>query len=698
LKNVYLKLIFLLLFVLVFTTGYAIGQPIKTNIEEINIKSHIDILTSAKYEGRLIGTKGNEKTVEYIENHFKSIGLHSFIEEGYKKEFETVSFQWNGSPRFNVINNNGDIVDSYEEGKDFTIRLDNMSIGGSFKGNITQVIDSKELIEGSDKFKDKAILINYEDGSIKKLGLSQEEVDDRLYYIGKTSVIIYPESHLIKEPNINLGYKNKWLPTKGFIKIGVNERIYEKLNSYTNGEYKLDIDVPISFNKALSNNIYGFIPGSNYPNGNYIIIATSIDGLGMNWKKERYPEVSDNAASTSLMLELARVLAAKEEKIDSTIVFAGFNGKHIGSVGIMEYLRDFLVPPEKTEIIYLDNVSASEDSTLKIATFLNPRINRLTGKKVLNQFDNISNQLEISHELDDSYVDGEHILFRNSGIVASILTYNNNENIGTTLNTASNINLSKIKEVGILINNYIEYYGNKHLLLEVAYIFMATWWLIPIGAVLVLLKCYISNKSKQNKLELWLNSKPIITTYLLMSFFITVLIMQTKHNISEITGLLIQDVNVTSISLGYMLANNIFTTLPMIAYLSIVLVLIILSITILHYFSKRSDKINYLLFVSLVTYIVFIKGFNNFYDYRYSIIYPKLLSFYNSQYIVVLLILLFSLFVTWIFNKETQTKNYLKLTIMFLAVFITLTTFTYSPYVISKEVINLKATGSRLKL
>ncbi|MBU5675747.1 hypothetical protein KQI88_04900 [Alkaliphilus sp. MSJ-5] len=202
-KNAYLKLIFLLLFVFLFITGYAIGQPIKTNIEEINIKSHIDILTSAKYEGRLIGTKGNEKTLEYIENHFKSIGLHSFVEEGYKKEFETVSFEWNGSPRFNVINNNGDIVDSYEEGKDFTIRLDNMSMGGSFKGNITHVINSKELIEGSDKFKDKAILINYEDDSIKKLGLSQEEVDDRLYYIGKTSVIIYPESHPIKEPNIN---------------------------------------------------------------------------------------------------------------------------------------------------------------------------------------------------------------------------------------------------------------------------------------------------------------------------------------------------------------------------------------------------------------------------------------------------------------------------------------------------------------
>lgn len=114
-KNAYLKLIFLSLFVFLFTTDYVIGQQIKTNIEEINIKSHIDILASAKYEGRLIGTKGNEKTLEHIEKHFKSIGLHSFIEEGYKKEFETVSFEWNRVPRFNVINNNGDIVDSYEE-------------------------------------------------------------------------------------------------------------------------------------------------------------------------------------------------------------------------------------------------------------------------------------------------------------------------------------------------------------------------------------------------------------------------------------------------------------------------------------------------------------------------------------------------------------------------------------------------------
>jgi len=36
--------------------------------------------------------------------------------------------------------------------------------------------------------------------------------------------------------------------------------------------------------------------------------------------------------------------------------------------------------------------------------------------------------------------------------------------------------------------------------------------------------------------------------------------------------------------------------------------------------------------------------------------------------------------------------------ILLVVVFLILTTFTYSPYVFSKEIVNLKATGSILKL
>jgi len=254
LKRLNLKRFFSILIILFITCGCAFGQSYESYIDVNNIKSSLDLLTSAELEGRLIGTKGNNKTLEYIEDHFESYGLSSFSDKGYRKEFEAVSFTWDGVPKFNVIDAKGTVVNFYKESKDFVVRLDSMSVGGSFNGRVHHITDSKEIFADNDKFKKQAVLIDYEDPQIKKLRFSQDQVDDRLYYIRKSSLIIYPVSNPIKEPNINLGYKNKLIPTNGIIKIGVNKDVYEQLVTYTNKGYILDIDIPISFYETTSSN------------------------------------------------------------------------------------------------------------------------------------------------------------------------------------------------------------------------------------------------------------------------------------------------------------------------------------------------------------------------------------------------------------------------------------------------------------
>lgn len=52
-----------------------------------NLLNDIEILASAKYEGRKTGTVGNFAAAEYIINRFKAIGLNSFKED-YKHSFE----------------------------------------------------------------------------------------------------------------------------------------------------------------------------------------------------------------------------------------------------------------------------------------------------------------------------------------------------------------------------------------------------------------------------------------------------------------------------------------------------------------------------------------------------------------------------------------------------------------------------------
>lgn len=699
LKKVCLKLVMPLLFFIIFTTVFSSGQPLKTSISESNIKSHLYSLTSPEYEGRLIGTKGNEKVLDYIEDQFKDIGLHSLTNESYRQEFKAVNFTWNGVPRFNVIESDGKFVDSYEEQKNFMFIMDNMSIGGSFKGQMNHITDAKEINKSDEKFKNQAVLIDYVDNPIKKLRLSDEEIDHRLYYLGKAKVIIYLDHNFTTERKVHLGDKNTVIPTNGIIKIGVPEDTYKELLDYTNQGYLLDIDIPITFQEVSSSNIYGVLPGKNYPNGDYLVIATSIDGLGLNWDGKDYPGAADNGASISLMLELARALSNTEKHLDSNLLFAGFNGKHTGSMGVEQYLRDSMIFPEKSEIIYLDQLSPNGETPLKIATFSKPRTEKKIANKVLHQLAATADGQNISYELDDGYLQGEYYLFRNFGMIASTLTYGHIGNIGTALDTADHITLSKVVEVGALLQSYLTEYGQFNLFLQLSSVLKSMWWFIVIGIVLVILKYGISDKKGFEKLKQWFDLNPVISIYLLILFFISTLTMQIQHYISETEGILLKDTIITWGSIVEMFAHNIFTTLPMLAYLGMVIVIpISLVFLILMYLSKKLNKNLYVVLMLLSTYTVFMKFFNQFYDDRYTVIYPKLLSPHGFQYIVIFLILLFSLLVTWTLNRKTHKISDLKSTVIFLLLFIILTTFTYSPYVFAKEVVSVRSVNGRLKL
>lgn len=693
-----MKLTWLVFLLLVLLAGCSTKQEPRINLSEDNIKTHLSILTSKDYEGRMIGTKGNDKTIEYIENYFKSIGLNPINNDDYINKFEAVNVTWDGVPSFNILNEREERIISYEEGKDFRIRLDSISMGGSFKGKLTQITKAVQIYKNEYVFNDLAVLIDYKDPEIKKLQYSEEKIDDRLY-IDKAKVIIYPELGPITKREINMGSKNKWLPSKGIIKIGVSQEIYADLVDYIHKGYTVDINIPISFHKVASANVFGVIPSKNSLYENYIMIATSIDGLGSNWKGQHYPSISDNGASTALLLELARFLTEENIHFDSTIVFAAFNGKHTGSVGVEDYLRNNFIVPERTEVIYLDKLGTTEESILQVATFLSPRLKYLKGKAVLNQLSEGAEKLKMPYEQNDMYFDSEHMLFRNGGIIASVLTYEPYENLNTIEESLNDINISKIKDAGDIVIKYIYSYGNMNLIKDIKYILKSTWGLFIIGAFLIFVKFYWLNTKGIGKLGNWLKSKPIISVYLIFLFCSIVITLQTKHNVVMTTGIPFQDVNINIKNVIDMLIEDVFTTIPMIVFMSTFLLPLILIIVILHMLSLRFNikKNIYLLITSIITYFVFMNSFIKFYDYRYTAVYPRLLSLFNSHYIVIFLIALFSIFVVCLLSVEIKELSHLKLIVTFILLFFLLVSFVYSPYIFSKTIVDIKASGGRLR-
>lgn len=103
-----------------------------------------------------------------------------------------------------------------------------------------------------------------------------------------------------------------------------------------------------------------------------IVIGAHYDHLGWGGPGSLAPGVKaihhgadDNASGTAVLLEIARDLASRPEKLPRTIVFIAFTGEERGLLGSAQYVRDPIVPLEKTiAMLNMDMVGRLEDDKL----------------------------------------------------------------------------------------------------------------------------------------------------------------------------------------------------------------------------------------------------------------------------------------------------------------------------------------------
>src|SRR5713226_3379724 len=78
-------------------------QPALTSITKENLLQHIKVLASDEFEGRAPGTAGEEKTVNYLTEQFKRLGLKPGNPDGaYTQKVPLVGFMPEPSLSFNV--------------------------------------------------------------------------------------------------------------------------------------------------------------------------------------------------------------------------------------------------------------------------------------------------------------------------------------------------------------------------------------------------------------------------------------------------------------------------------------------------------------------------------------------------------------------------------------------------------------------
>jgi hypothetical protein len=119
-------------------------------------------------------------------------------------------------------------------------------------------------------------------------------------------------------------------------------------------------------------NVIGVLEGEGAHADETIVIGAHYDHLGFGGAGSAAPGVheihngaDDNASGTTVLIEIARQLAARPRKLPRRIAFVAFTGEERGLVGSARYVRNPLFPLESTvAMLNLDMVGRLQDEKL----------------------------------------------------------------------------------------------------------------------------------------------------------------------------------------------------------------------------------------------------------------------------------------------------------------------------------------------
>src|SRR5436190_14312838 len=132
--------------------------------------------------------------------------------------------------------------------------------------------------------------------------------------------------------------------------------------------------VTIDRKQALVKNVVAVLEGSGPLSDETIVVGAHYDHVGRGGEgsfvpgsNEVHNGADDNASGTVSLLEVARRLGARQEKLKRRIVFVAFTGEEMGLFGSARYTKEPIFPLEKTiAMLNMDMVGRLQDDKLTV--------------------------------------------------------------------------------------------------------------------------------------------------------------------------------------------------------------------------------------------------------------------------------------------------------------------------------------------
>lgn len=360
------------------------------------LKKHIAVLASDDFMGRKPFTEGETKTVNYLVEQFRQLGLEPGNGDSYIQSVPMANIMATAAPSMQVKSDKGSFTlkafDDYiiwTDKTDSIFTLENADLvfagygvvapeynwndyaGLDVKGKVVMVMvnDPGFWIGDTSLFKGKAM--TYYGRWTYKFEEAARQGAKACLIIHNTAAASYPfsvQQNSFNTTRLKLDNRGKdipncdmigWVPenvaNRLFLAAGLDSTLLIKANQPGFNAVPLNLQsttsmkVKASFNK--SSNVVAKITGSKRPD-EVIVYTAHWDHLGIGRPNKEgdsiYNGALDNASGTAGLLEMARAFKNMKTKPERTIVFLAVTAEEQGLLGSAYYAENPLFPVEKT--------------------------------------------------------------------------------------------------------------------------------------------------------------------------------------------------------------------------------------------------------------------------------------------------------------------------------------------------------------
>ena len=373
----------------------ASAAPVLPTFSAEQLAGEIKTLASDEFEGRRPATPGEEKTVAFIENAFRTAGLKPGVGDSYRQPVPFVELTTRPDDTFRVAG---------PDGKSLSLKYGDQAVYWT-KRVVPQVsLDASELVfvgygivepamgwndyAGVDmKGKTAVILINdpgfetndatlFKGRAMTYHGRWTYKFEEAARQGAAGAIIVHEEApaaypwavvqngaarpQLVidssqAEPRVAVeGWMTRDAASEVFAAAGLDFATL-KAQAVKRGFKPVPIGLTAStsvrngIRRATSSNVVGVLPGSKRP-GEYVVLTAHWDHLGraLAFSGDAiFNGAVDNATGTAGLLELARAFGTVRPAPERSVVFVAFTGEEYGLLGSEYYADHPTVPLDK---------------------------------------------------------------------------------------------------------------------------------------------------------------------------------------------------------------------------------------------------------------------------------------------------------------------------------------------------------------